>query len=64
MTSVEIPPVFDTAVLHHSMRQLPEDPMTPRVFDPRVGFFTVGFRILQTTPTTKLNQFATSPVGS
>ncbi|MEC7598433.1 MAG: zinc-dependent metalloprotease, partial [Planctomycetota bacterium] len=33
-----------TAVLHHSMRQLPEDPMTPRVFDPRVGFFTVGFQ--------------------
>ena len=33
-----------TAVLHHSMRQLPEDLMTPRVFDPRVGFFTVGFQ--------------------
>ncbi len=33
-----------TAVLHHSMRQLPENPMQPRVFDPRVGFFTVRFQ--------------------
>jgi hypothetical protein len=33
-----------TAVIHHSMRQLPENPMQPRVFDPRVGLFNVGFQ--------------------
>lgn len=32
-----------TVLLHHSMVKLPEDPMPPRVFDDRVGFFTVGF---------------------
>lgn len=32
-----------TAVIHHSMQQLPEAPMTPRRYDPRVGFFTVRF---------------------
>ena len=32
-----------TALVHHSMVKLPEDPMKPRVFDDRVGFFTVGF---------------------
>ena len=32
-----------TVVLHHSMIKLPEDPMTPRIFDDRVGFFSVGF---------------------
>ena len=32
-----------TAQIHHSMKKLPENPMTPRVFDERVGFFTVGF---------------------
>ncbi len=32
-----------TATLHHSMVRLPEKPMKPRIFDSRVGFFTVGF---------------------
>ncbi|MCU0962429.1 MAG: DUF5117 domain-containing protein, partial [Pirellulaceae bacterium] len=32
-----------TLLLHHSMLLLPAQPMTPRVYDPRVGFFTVGF---------------------
>lgn len=29
-----------TIVLHHSMVRLPEKPMTPRLFDERVGYFT------------------------
>jgi len=32
-----------TLLLHHSMMILPETPMTPRVNDERVGFFTVRF---------------------
>lgn len=32
-----------TAILHHSMVQLPSKPMAPRRFDSRVGFFSVGF---------------------
>ena len=32
-----------TVLVHHSMVELPEKPMTPRIFDDRVGFFTVGF---------------------
>ena len=32
-----------SVVLHHSMVQLPEKPMRPRVLDERVGFFAVGF---------------------
>jgi hypothetical protein len=31
-----------TIVLHHSMVKLPERPMMPRVFDERVGYFTVA----------------------
>jgi len=31
-----------TIVLHHSMVKLPESPMTPRVFDERVGYFSVN----------------------
>ena len=30
-----------TVVLHHSMVKLPEHPMMPRLFDERVGYFTV-----------------------
>ena len=30
-----------TVVLHHSMVKLPEHPMMPRVFDDRVGYFSV-----------------------
>lgn len=30
-----------TVVLHHSMVKLPENPMMPRLFDDRVGFFSV-----------------------
>ena len=33
-----------TVLLHHSMVKLPEEPMKPRKFDSRVGFFTVGFQ--------------------
>jgi Met-zincin/Domain of unknown function (DUF5117)/Domain of unknown function (DUF5118) len=32
-----------TVVLHHSMVKLPENPMEPRIYDDRVGFFSVGF---------------------
>lgn len=32
-----------TALVHHSMLVLPDEPMKPRVHDERVGFFTVGF---------------------
>ncbi len=31
-----------TVVLHHSMVRLPEKPMTPRLFDNRVGYFTTS----------------------
>ena len=31
-----------TIVLHHSMVKLPENPMTPRIFDDRVGYFSVN----------------------
>ncbi len=34
-------PGSSTVVLHHSMVKLPEHPMTPRLFDERVGYFTV-----------------------
>jgi hypothetical protein len=30
-----------TVVLHYSMVQLPEKPMTPRLFDERIGYFTI-----------------------
>jgi Met-zincin/Domain of unknown function (DUF5117)/Domain of unknown function (DUF5118) len=33
-----------TVLLHHSMVRLPDEPMKPRKFDSRVGFFTVGFQ--------------------
>jgi hypothetical protein len=32
-----------TVLVHHSMVKLPEDPMKPRKFDDRVGFFTERF---------------------
>lgn len=32
-----------TAMIHHSMLKLPEDKMTPREMDDRVGFFGVSF---------------------
>ncbi|MFG0257511.1 MAG: zinc-dependent metalloprotease [Phycisphaerales bacterium JB043] len=32
-----------TVMLHHSMVRLPENPMKPRVWDDRVGFFTTRF---------------------
>jgi hypothetical protein len=31
-----------TIVLHHSMVKLPDNPMTPRIFDDRVGYFSVN----------------------
>ncbi len=33
-----------TVLLHHSMIKLPDDPMKPRRFDSRVGFFTTSFQ--------------------
>ena len=33
-----------TALVHHSMIKLPEEPMKPRKFDDRVGFFTEAFQ--------------------
>jgi len=30
-----------TVIMHYSMVRLPEKPMMPRLFDPRVGYFTV-----------------------
>ena len=33
-----------TALIHHSMIKLPEEPMKPRKFDDRVGFFTESFQ--------------------
>lgn len=32
-----------TALIHYSLVKLPETPMTPRYFDPRVGYFTESF---------------------
>ena len=32
-----------TALVHYSLVKLPETPMTPRYFDPRVGYFTESF---------------------
>src|SRR5207249_3942734 len=31
-----------TVVLHHSLVHLPDRPMTPRLFDERVGYFTTS----------------------
>ena len=33
-----------TVLLHHSMIKLPDEPMKPRKFDSRVGFFTTSFQ--------------------
>lgn len=33
-----------TVLLHHSMVKLPDEPMRPRKFDSRVGFFTTSFQ--------------------
>jgi uncharacterized protein YebE (UPF0316 family) len=33
-----------TVLVHHSMVKLPEEPMKPRKFDDRVGFFTESFQ--------------------
>ncbi len=32
-----------TALIHHSMVKLPDKPMKPRLWDSRVGFFSIGF---------------------
>jgi hypothetical protein len=36
-----------TVVLHYSMVKLPDNPMMPRLFDERVGYFTVATRLRQ-----------------
>jgi hypothetical protein len=41
LTAGGMRPGSATVVLHHSMVKLPEHPMTPRLFDERVGYFTV-----------------------
>jgi membrane-bound inhibitor of C-type lysozyme len=37
------PPSTASVEVRHSITQLPEEPMMPRLFDPRVGYFDVGF---------------------
>jgi hypothetical protein len=37
-----MPPGSASVVLHHSMVKLPENPMMPRLFDERVGYFSVA----------------------
>ncbi len=37
-----MPPGSATVVLHHSLIKLPENPMMPRLFDERVGYFSVS----------------------
>src|SRR6476469_1169918 len=37
-----MPPGSATVVIHHSMVKLPENPMTPRLFDERVGYFSTS----------------------
>ncbi|MFL6467100.1 MAG: zinc-dependent metalloprotease [Pyrinomonadaceae bacterium] len=37
-----MPPGSATVVLHHSMVKLPENPMMPRLFDERVGYFSIN----------------------
>lgn len=37
-----MPPGSATVVLHHSMVKLPEVPMMPRLFDERVGYFSLN----------------------
>ena len=41
LTAGGMRPGSATVVLHHSMVKLPEHPMTPRLFDERVGYFSV-----------------------
>ncbi len=41
LASAGMHPGSATVVLHHSMVKLPEHPMMPRVFDERVGYFSV-----------------------
>ncbi len=37
-----MPPGSATVVLHHSMVKLPDNPMMPRLFDERVGYFSIA----------------------
>jgi len=37
-----MPPGSATVVIHHSMVKLPENPMMPRLFDERVGYFSTS----------------------
>lgn len=41
-TGAGMNPGSATVVLHHSMVKLPENPMMPRLFDERVGYFSVA----------------------
>lgn len=42
MSQSGMSPGSATIVVHHSMVKLPENPMMPRLFDERVGYFSVG----------------------
>ncbi|MGB7201188.1 MAG: zinc-dependent metalloprotease [Pyrinomonadaceae bacterium] len=41
-TGAGMNPGSATVVLHHSMVKLPENPMMPRLFDERVGYFSIA----------------------
>lgn len=41
-TAGGMPPGSATVVLHHSMVKLPANPMMPRLFDERVGYFSIA----------------------
>ncbi len=45
-----------TVVVHHSMVKLPEEPMTPREHDERVGYFTVRFNDFADDPDNTVQQ--------
>ena len=53
-----------TVVLHHSMVQLPEKPMMPRLFDERVGYFTTAQDGFRPRRISRAADAATSPAGA
>ena len=52
-----------TAVLHYSMVKLPENPMPPRLFDERVGYFSVRHTRTTAGPSTRLQNAGLSLAG-
>ena len=51
-----------TYELNSSMLLLPKEPMKPRLYDPRVGYFAVGYKDFDGNPH-GMKYKATSPVG-